>query len=751
MSVFIASLLLITIASAYAVLLKRKLAETIFLSVTTIVGVLYCFGLINIQGCLLYGIYAVVLITLVSLIYLIYKHIKYKNILKDTEILQGIALYIILLSFSFLINFGMVFHNWDEFSHWGIVVKYFYSVDAFATIRDSNLNKIIFPQYFPGISLFQYFFSRFDSNFIEYYSYIAKNILYFSLFMPLISNLFNKDKWKKNFFFLFIFILIPLQKIYFYSGFYNSIYVDEILGIFFGFILVYYFVYKYEKSNYGILMVTASAFMTTITKDIGLLLSLGSVLIIMLDIFLYRRSQIKSFISCNIYSPACKSVKIILLTLPLLIVIFVKLSWALLLLKSGMKAGGFWKQPSLHEIINLVTKQIQPYQKETALNLISAVFHANITPFNLSIFWFCGVFLLIVIILAFYNKRKISFKRTVSSAFGFAVGAGIYQIVLMIMYVFSFSPYEAVGLASYDRYTFTYMLGMIYFIIIFFFIDNERYKQIDIKCILKDLINGYRKILIKFSSNNIVMYKDIIVGFKIILFTICSIMIYKICILVNTKLSGLIVIKAIRYLYILGMIYFIISFFFIDDNGNLKINVKRNITIGKLSMKLLFFTLCSIMIFKLCIFTNIGVTIIRENRLYTNQFSRSSQLINKWKPYLTGKKLYFIVQGDNGLYKHQFAYELCPTYKHSTAWADYSIRPVRPPDSTIEEDMYNMTFTPNEWQEYVMKNNYDLLYMFRSNETFINAYSQFFPYGVVDDMLYNVTFENGVMLLIPVK
>jgi hypothetical protein len=746
MSVFIASLILIIIASAYAVFLKRKLAETIFLSVTTIVVVLYCFGLINIQGCLLYGIYTIVLFAFLCLTFLIYKQIKIKNILKDTEIIQGLLLYLILLSFSLFINFGMVFHHWDEFSHWGIVVKYFYNVDAFATLQNSDFNKIMFPQYFPGVSLFQYFFSRFDSDFIEYYSYVAKNILYFSLFLPLISNLFNKAKWIKSIFFLIIFILIPLQR----ESFYSSLYVDEILGAFFGFILVYYFIYKYEKSKYGILMVTASAFMTTITKDIGLLLSLGCIAIIILDILLFRRTQLKSFILQKSFF-ACKTGKIILISLPLLMVIFLKISWALLLLKSGMKAGGFWRQPSLHDIINLITKQIQPYQKETALNLISAVFHMKLVPFNLSIFWFCGVFLLIVLILTLYYKRQISLKRTVSSALVFAVGAGIYQIVLMILYVFSFSQYEAVRLASYDRYTFTYMLGMIYFIIIFFFIDNKNYKQIDIKCIINKLITSYKKIIIKFSSNSIVMYKDITVGIKIIFFTLCSIMIIKICFIVNKDLSSLIIIKAERYIYILGMIYFIIILFIINNDKHTNISIKRNIMIGKFGMKLLYFTLCSIMIYKLCIFSNIGVVRIRENRLYLHHFFRSTEIINKWKPYLKGKLLNIIIQGDNGWYKHQLSFELSPIYKHSTAWADYSIRPERPPESTIEEDMYNLTLTPDEWQEYVMKNKFDLIYMLRSNETFINAYSQFFPYGVVEDMLYNVTYENGVMQLIPVK
>jgi len=773
MSVFIASIILILIASAYAALLKRKLAETVFLSATTIVGVLYCFGLANIQGCLLYGVYTMVLFALVCLTYLIYKWRKNKNIFFETEVLPGILLYLILLSFSLIINVGMVFHNWDEFSHWGIVVKYFYSVDAFATFRNSSLSGISFPQYFPGISLFQYFFSRFESGFIEYYSYIAKNILYFSLFMPLIGNLFTKTKWIKNVFFLLIFLLIPLQKEIFYS----SLYVDEILGAFFGFILIYYFVYKYEKTKYGILMVTASAFMTTITKDIGLLLSLGCIAVITLDALLYRRAQIKSFI-LNKSLSAYKVAAIFLLSLPLVMVLFVKLTWALLLLSSGMRAGGFWKQPSLHDVLNLALKQVELYQKETAVNLVSAVFHRNIAPLHVSIFWFCGIFLLIVVILALYYRKQIAFRRIVSSAFVIAAGAGIYQIVLMIMYVFSFSPYEAVRLASYERYTFTYILGMIYFIMIFFFIDNGIHTQIDIRQILNNLKAGYKKIMVKLTSDGAVMYKDVLVGMKMLFSKLCSIMIFIIMFfIINTKLSGLINTEAIRIIYLLGMTYFIIIFFFINNDKYTPIDVKYKfdnlktcykniinkftsngfvlykniIMIGKFGIKLLFFVFCSIMILKLCVFSNTGITYITEGRTYSYQFTRTTAAINKWKPYLEGKKTYIICQGDNGAILGPLYYELNPNYSLANKGYDYSIRPERPPESTIEDDMYNLTVTPDEWQKYVMSKGFDLIYVFRSDDTFVSAYSQFFPDGVADDTLYNVTFENGVMLLLPVQ
>ena len=70
------------------------------------------------------------------------------------------------------------------------------------------------------------------------------------------------------------------------------------------------------------------------------------------------------------------------------------------------------------------------------------------------------------------------------SAVFLVIGAGAYQVGLMIMYVFSFSEYEAVRLASYERYTLTYLFGMMLFMMIFFVIDNSRREKSYIKQII---------------------------------------------------------------------------------------------------------------------------------------------------------------------------------------------------------------------------------------------------------------------------
>lgn len=498
MSIFIASFILLIIASAYAVLLSRKLAETFFLSAVTIVGVLYCFSLLNIRGCLLYGIYFIAILAIVCAIFLIHTFIKNKKIFWETEILQGGLIYTCILAFSLFINFGRTFQSWDEFSHWGFIVKHFYSVDALGTFKNPNYD-ILFPAYFPGTSLFQYFYTRFSNQFKEYYSFIAMNLLYFSMVMPFIKDIFDKKNCVKSLCILVIFSLLPFISI---SFFYSEVTVDTILGAFFGFSLLYYFIYKYEESVYGILMVSAATFMLTITKDMGLLFSLGVIGIIALDTILFKRAQFKSLL--NRRSGLKYKLKVsALMLIPLISTLFVKLSWSILLERTNIKS--IWYIPTLKDIYMLLTKQVARYQKDTALTFVhDAMWNRKIPNINLSVTSFSLIFIIVILIVALLNQEKFNFRRIITSALSLLAGLYIYQFVLMLMYVFSFSEYEAMQLASYERYTSSYLIGMIFFVMTFYISPQSEFKMIDFLKI-KELAN----------SSEFIKYKDVFKFIKI--------------------------------------------------------------------------------------------------------------------------------------------------------------------------------------------------------------------------------------------
>jgi hypothetical protein len=471
-SIYVASAILLVIAAVYAVLLKRKLAETCFLAAATVTGILYCFGLMNRQGCLLYGIQLIIALSAVCVLFLFHAFIKRRRIFYKAELLKGCLLYSSLLMFSVFIHYGRTFQGWDEFSHWGFIVKHFYVVDALGTVKHANY-VIMFPAYFPGTSIFQYFFARFSGKFTEYYSYIGMNVMYFSLIMPFIKDIFIKEKLVKSFVLLAVFFMMPLTVS---ASAYSELYVDTMLGILFGFSLLYYFAYRYEESLYGILMVSAAVFLLTLTKDIGLLLSLIAIGVIAADMIFYRSVQVKNMLYKE--TGAINKAKIFLmLILPVISSLFVKMSWSNLLKRGNIQS--IWRIPAINEACNFFSGKLEQHQKAVRYNFFDAMFQREIPCLKISVITFGVIITVVILFMSLLNSKKIELRRMVTSTLLLVMGLFGYQFVLALMYAFSFSPYEGLHLNSYERYTSTYMIAMMLFVMIFYVVEQNKRTRIN--------------------------------------------------------------------------------------------------------------------------------------------------------------------------------------------------------------------------------------------------------------------------------
>jgi hypothetical protein len=211
----------VLIALFYAIVFKRRITETYFLSTATIIIVLFLTGLLNFKGSLLLGYSILISFSLFSLIYSVRRYLKNKNIIKDTWLIQGLVILGLFFCFFLFLNYRRMFINWDEFSHWGSILKNMYNLDALGTFKETSGHVV--KTYLEGSSLFQYFWMRPFTQYTEYPAYIASNLLYFSLISP-----FIKKYNLKNLVFIIITILLPLLV----DGLFNSsLYVDAITGI----------------------------------------------------------------------------------------------------------------------------------------------------------------------------------------------------------------------------------------------------------------------------------------------------------------------------------------------------------------------------------------------------------------------------------------------------------------------------------------------------------------------------------------
>jgi hypothetical protein len=316
--------------------------------------------------------------------------------------------------------------------------------------------------------------------------------------MPFIKDIFKKGKRLNQVILLIVFMLLPAQ-----LWFFSSLYVDILMGAFFGFALIYYFTFRYEESAYGILMIASSVFLLTLAKHIGVLLALGVVGFIIVDSVFFRRTQIKKWLDAK----SCKIRRLlscVFMILPLLSVLFVRFTWTSLYDRGGFHTH--WEIPTISDVISVLTLRVDGIQRDVVRNFVLEgmptryIFSLEFIGIGVGISFltFCVIFGIVAFAVAWLHRKKLSFPRMITSAGVLLFGAFLYQFVLLLMYAFSsFSDFEALRLASYERYTFTYLMGMMLFIVAFYLLNQGEFSSV------------YSEFKEKVTSEKAVTHKDL--------------------------------------------------------------------------------------------------------------------------------------------------------------------------------------------------------------------------------------------------
>ena len=126
MSLILALIVLMGVAVFTSIIFNKKIDKTIILSFFITIFIIYIFGFFD--------------------------HLKeiIHNIITPGMIIFGILTIII-----FIFERGRMIAEWDEFSHWGSVVKSMFLTNGLSVKEGSSL---MFKSYPPAISIFEYFF-----------------------------------------------------------------------------------------------------------------------------------------------------------------------------------------------------------------------------------------------------------------------------------------------------------------------------------------------------------------------------------------------------------------------------------------------------------------------------------------------------------------------------------------------------------------------------------------------------------------
>lgn len=134
---------------------RGSFEDALPLTCTAIVTAGFVFGIVGLLPAGFYAALAAAVSAIAAAIYLLVRNGA--GDFRKRFFTPGFFIFAALYIFLAAINYGMRLTSWDEFSHWGDIVKVMTTIGGFGTAAMSDS---MFPAYPPAMALFQYFCER---------------------------------------------------------------------------------------------------------------------------------------------------------------------------------------------------------------------------------------------------------------------------------------------------------------------------------------------------------------------------------------------------------------------------------------------------------------------------------------------------------------------------------------------------------------------------------------------------------------
>ncbi len=447
LTLFVVLSVLLLAAFSLSYLIRSSLLISLPTAIFGITAVLYTFSLFN---QLLLGFWVVLaviaLATLVSFV-LLFKERDLVSHLKSL-LSPGLVIFVFLALFSFLLTRGMQLSSWDEFSHWGTVVKATYLHDAVGPYNPVDLG---FRSYPPSLSLFEYFVTKLGGPWLEGNIFWAYQLIIWSLFTPFFAQL-TWRRWGQ------LLVVIPLTFVA-PLAFFNSLnltLIDPLLGMLFGYALAIAYVGNVLQWRLA-LHVGLAVFMLTLAKDAGTFMASLVVALYLARLFAAKKINPEEW----------RWKRFALLgSIPTLSLIASNQSWAALV-SARVDAPSFQNPIDMGAFFGALRGEGPAYWQE-----IIATFGFGVSSYPINTDGAVAIpqlqlVVLVAIVLAIFEwlvSRRMGRRFGLASVGTVTIGAVVYTYGLLVLYLFRFVEYEAVRLASYERYLGTYWAGIALFV-----------------------------------------------------------------------------------------------------------------------------------------------------------------------------------------------------------------------------------------------------------------------------------------------
>ncbi len=274
----LAFICILSLSIQFSHFFNKKIEETIPTTIFLIIIWLYLCSLLNL---LFFGWLAIIIISSFCFV----RTIIYFN--KNTlRLVFTPGLLFIFLSFAilFICNHSRFVQTFDEFNHWFIAAKNTFILNNLYSNEASN---VLSKSYFPGSTIFHYFWLRFGLIYKEYLVFISMNFFILALLAPIFS-LSKWSNWKKNIIITIVLFMFPVT---IYSNIFTGAYVDGLMGLIFAYILYYGFISNL-KDKFNLFTLYLALFTLPLIKASGIIITMIAV-IFLLNNFLKKENNEK--------------------------------------------------------------------------------------------------------------------------------------------------------------------------------------------------------------------------------------------------------------------------------------------------------------------------------------------------------------------------------------------------------------------------------------------------------------------------
>lgn len=370
---------------------------------------------------------------------------------------SGFWVFLTIYVLVFIYDFARGFSAWDEFSHWGMMVKEMVRLDKFYSVDASNL--LVHKDYPPIMQLFELFWVKLCGGYKEVYLERALHTFELSLIVPFIAEKVaeKKNVWKSVLVGAAAMMSLVLVIVLFdQHGVFQTIYTDYVMAVVVAWLMLMIFVSK-KISWFEAVTVMAGGSFLLLLKQMGLPLYL------MVVCFLVGIVWLRKKVGWREYLRGLGWKKTVGVMAALIVPLVIWWIWGRTVTDVTTSVQFSLSDLSISEFVRVLMGKGEAWQTVTVKNYVTALGQENISTSWWQMSYVQGIVLFVgaLWLVWWMFKKTLDKKETVLLGALLVVGAAGYAVAMLMLYVMAFGSYEGLSLASFNRYMGTYVMIML--------------------------------------------------------------------------------------------------------------------------------------------------------------------------------------------------------------------------------------------------------------------------------------------------